>query len=165
MEEPYEIALATEHDLDAVLDLQERNLPKRGGTLSACLSRGWFETAMAAMPVVVARRAGRLVGYLVSAPVAAFTEVAVVQAMLEAYRGASDAYIYGPICVDEIERGQGVANAMFASLRAQLPGREGVLFIRCDNAASLRAHARMGMREVAEFDHNGTQFVVLSYVG
>jgi hypothetical protein len=92
-------------------------------------------------------------------------EVPVVHAMLEVYRGASDAYIYGPICVDEIERGQGVANNMFASLLAQLPGREGVLFIRCDNAASLRAHARMGMREVAKFDHNGTLFVVLSYVG
>jgi hypothetical protein len=74
MVEKYEIALATTDDLDAVLDLQERNLP-------------------------------------------------------------------------------------------QLPGREGVLFIRCDNDASLRSHARMGMRQVAKFDHDGARFAVLSYVG
>jgi hypothetical protein len=165
VEELYDIAPATEHDLDAILDLQDRNLPKSGGTLSARLAREWFETAIAAMPVIVAKRAGRLVGYLASAPVSGFAEVAVVQAMLEAYRGASDAYIYGPICVDEIERGCGVANGMFALLRARLPGREGILFIRCDNTASLRAHARMGMHDVAKFDHNGVRYLVLSYVG
>jgi L-amino acid N-acyltransferase YncA len=47
---------------------------------------------------------------------------------------------------------------VFAALRARLPGREGVLFIRRDNAASLKAHARMGMREVAEFTHGGAVF-------
>ena len=35
VEELYDIAWASEHDLDAILDLQERNLPKSGGTLSA----------------------------------------------------------------------------------------------------------------------------------
>jgi hypothetical protein len=51
---------------------------------------------------------------------------------------------------------------MFAELRARLPGREGVLFIRRDNVASLQAHTRMGMREVTGFEHNDTTFVVLS---
>ena len=46
-----------------------------------------------------------------------------------------------------------------------MPGREGVLFIRRDNAASLKAHARMGMREVAGFTHGGAAFTVLSYLG
>ena len=53
---------------------------------------------------------------------------------------------------------------MFAELRQLLPEREGVLFIRRDNPASLRAHARMGMREVAEFTHGGAAFAVLSYI-
>jgi hypothetical protein len=42
---------------------------------------------------------------------------------------------------------------MFATLRARIPGREGVLFIRRDNPASLQPHESMGMREVAGFDH------------
>jgi L-amino acid N-acyltransferase YncA len=165
MDANYEIDLARKDDIDAVLDLQERNLAHRGGTLSARFSPAWFETAIAAMPVIVARRAGQVVGYLVSSPLAAYAEVSVVQAMLQAYRGASDAYVYGPICIEETERGRGVAAAMFAALRARLPGREGVLFIRRDNEASLRAHAKMGMSEVAEFKHNDEDFAVLSYVG
>lgn len=54
---------------------------------------------------------------------------------------------------------------MFAELRQRLPAREGILFIRRDNPASLRAHARMGMREVAGFSHSGAAFAVLSYIG
>lgn len=165
MVDDYEITLATEDDIDGVLDLQERSLPHRGGTLSARFPRAWFATAITALPVIVARRDGRVVGYLVSSPLTAHADVPVVQAMLRAYRGMSDAYVYGPICVDEAERGRGLAGAMFAALRARLPGREGVLFIRRDNAASLRAHARMGMREVAEFTHDDAAFAVLSYVG
>jgi hypothetical protein len=40
-----------------------------------------------------------------------------------------------------------------------------VLFIRRDNAASLRAHARLGMREAAESTHGGAETAVLAYVG
>ena len=165
MDEIYEIGSATVDDIGAILDLQERNLAHRGGTLSARLSPAWFEAAITAMPVIVARRAGRLVGYLVSSPLAAYAEVLIVQAMLQAYRGAPDAYVYGPICVEETERGRGVAGAMFEALRARLPGREGVLFIRRDNEASLKAHAKMGIREVAGFKYDGNEFAVLSYVG
>lgn len=161
----YEIDLAREADLEGILDLQERVLPASGGTLSARLPRAWFEAAIAVMPVVVARRDGRVVGYVASAPITAGTGVPVIEAMLRAYPGAPDAYVYGPICVAEAERGRGLADAMFAALRARLPERQGILFIRRDNAASLRAHARIGMTEVAEFTHDGAVHAVLSYVG
>jgi L-amino acid N-acyltransferase YncA len=161
----YDIGLATEGDFEGIVNLQDRNQPDRGGTLAARFSRAWFEAAAAAMPVVVARYEGRVVGYLVSSPVSAYADVPVVQAMLAAYSGMPGAYVYGPICIEETERGRGLAGAMFAELRAQLPGQEGVLFIRRDNAASLKAHARIGMREVAGFTHGGAAFAVLSYVG
>jgi GNAT superfamily N-acetyltransferase len=67
--------------------------------------------------------------------------------------------------VAEEARGLGLAAAIFAALRARLPRREGVLFIRRDNAASVRAHARMGIREVAGFAHGGAEMAVLAYVG
>ena len=87
----YAIVLATSDDIAGMLDLQERNLPYRGGTLSACFSEAWFETAIAAMPVIVAHRDEKVVGYLVSSPVAAYVKVPVVQAMLNAYRGGRSA--------------------------------------------------------------------------
>jgi GNAT superfamily N-acetyltransferase len=117
------------------------------------------------MPVMVARRDRRVVGYLVSSPFYAHTHVPIVAAMLQAYGGAPDAYLYGPICVAQGERGRGLAARLFAALRRQLPGREGILFIRRDNASSLRAHLKMRLKEVAEFTHDGAAHAVLAYIG
>jgi L-amino acid N-acyltransferase YncA len=161
----YDIALAAEGDIEGILDLQDRNQPDQGGTLSTRLSHEWFEAAIAAMPIIVARWEERVVGYLASSPVSEYATAPAVEAMLAAYRGAPGAYVYGPICVDAAERGRGLAGAMFAALRAHVPDREGVLFIRRDNIASLRAHARMGMQEVAQFTYSGAEFAVLSYGG
>src|SRR5919202_7078760 len=128
-----EVTLATKDDIEGILDLQEQNQPERGGTLSARFSRAWFEAAIDAMPVIVARRSGHVVGYLVSSSRAANAGVPVVEAMLRAYPGAPGAYIYGPICVAASERGRGLAGVMFTALRSRLLGREGVLFIRRSN--------------------------------
>ena len=160
-----EIARATRADIDGILALQEANRPERGGLLSARLPRAWFEAALEDMPIIVARREMAVVGYLVSASRSAVAGVPVIAAMLRAYPGAADAYVYGPVCVAVTERGQGLAGAMAVALRSMVPGREGILFIRTDNVASLRAHARMGMRRAAEFDHDGRAFVALAYVG
>src|SRR5215510_6902138 len=148
-----EIALATPADVPGILDLQRENLPDRGGALSFAFSRDWFTRAIAAMPVIIARRQARVVGFLVSSPFTAHADVPIVQAMRAAYAGAGDAYLYGPVCIAASERGRGLAGRLFAALRHELPGREGVLFIRRDNLPSLQAHARMGMRQVAEFTH------------
>jgi L-amino acid N-acyltransferase YncA len=161
----HEVALATRDDVSGILDLQERNLSNRGGSLSVPFSRDWFETAIADAQVIVARRNGYVAGYLVFSTFAAQAHVPLVQAMLKAYSGASDAYNYGPICVAENERGHGLAGAMFAALKARLPGREGIAFIRRDNKTSLLAHKKMGMKEVADFTHDGVVFAVVAYGG
>lgn len=115
--------------------------------------------------MIVARKNGSVVGYLVFSSFAAQAHVPLVQAMLKAYPAAPGAYNYGPICVAESERGCGLAGAMLAALRARLPGREGVAFIRCDNTTSLVAHKKMGMREVAGFTYDDVAFAVLAYSG
>ena len=159
------IGKATEADLDGILDLQAANQVDRGGSLSASLSRVRVAAMLHDMPIVVARRSDLVTGFLMTTSRAMNADIPIVQAMFTAYQGSPDAYIYGPICVGEGERGKGLAQSMFAKLRLLEPGREGVLFIRRDNEASLRAHSRMGMREVAEFRLNGFDFVVFSYVG
>jgi RimJ/RimL family protein N-acetyltransferase len=92
-------------------------------------------------------------------------DVPIISTMFDAYAGAANAYVYGPICVATEERGKGLAQAMFSELRRHAPAREGILFIRRDNLASLRAHAKMGMREVADFRFGRNEFAVLSYLG
>ena len=160
-----EIGAAEECDLDGILALQELNQPERGGTLSARLSRTQLEAMLSDLPLVVARRDRTVVGYLLAASQSTVAEVPVVRAMLAAYAGGPDAYVYGPIVVAAAERGSGLAQRLFESLRTQLPGREGILFIRSDNSASLRAHAKMGVVRRGTFRHNERDFVVLSYEG
>jgi L-amino acid N-acyltransferase YncA len=158
------IARAGSDDIDGILALQEANLPEHGGTLAGRVPRAWLEAALSDLPIIVARRDDRVVGYLVSASRISVGSVPAVAAMLRAYPGTEDAYVYGPVCVAAAERGQRLAAAMFDALRIALPGREAILFIRTDNAASLRAHARMGMRKVAEFEHDGATLAAFAYL-
>ncbi|HET7468803.1 MAG TPA: GNAT family N-acetyltransferase [Gemmatimonadales bacterium] len=156
---------ATDADLDGILELQAANQLERGGMLSAELPRAQVAAMIRARPLIVARRGGRVVAFLMNSTREMSAGVPIVRAMLDAYPGSADAYVYGPICVKEDERGRGLAPAMFAELRRLERGHEGILFIRRDNPASLRAHTRMGMTEVADFQFAGVEHVVLSYVG
>jgi predicted GNAT superfamily acetyltransferase len=160
-----DIGRATEIDLDGIMELQMANQPERGGALSANLPRSRIATMMRAMPLIVARCNGRITGFLMTSTREMNADVPIIRAMLAAYPGAPDSYVYGPICVSAEERGKGMAQAMFAELQRLLPGREGILFIRRDNPASLRAHTKMGMHEVASFAFNSSDYVVLSYIG
>jgi predicted N-acetyltransferase YhbS len=160
-----DIALATRDDIKGILDLQERNLADRGGTLSDAYTSERIMTTLAEMPVIVARRSGRVVGYLMSGTRASKQGIAIMEAMLRAYPGRADAYMYGPICVAEDERRRGLTGEMFAALCRQLPGREGVTFIRSDNAVSLRAHAKFGMVAVGQFHHEGVACTILTHPG
>src|SRR5262245_34577876 len=147
------------------MELQAANQPERGGMLSASLPRSRVAEMVRERSVIVARRSDRIVAFLMNSTREMSDDVPIVRAMLDAYPGTADAYVYGPICVKEEERGKGLAQAMFAELRRLERGREGILFIRHDNPASLRAHTRMGMHEVAGFVFGGQDYVVLAYVG
>jgi predicted GNAT superfamily acetyltransferase len=160
-----EIGLATTADLEGVLELQAANQADKGGTLSACLPRSRIVEMLSDMPLIVARRNNIVIGFLMTSTQAMNADIPIIHAMLAAYPCTDDAYVYGPICIDEKEKGKGLAQAMFAELRHLQPRREGILFIRRDNIASLRAHEKMGMREVASFEFRGVDHAVFSYFG
>src|SRR4051794_14105373 len=130
-----EIALATVDDIPGIVALQSANLPGKGGSLSIEFSSDWFERVLSAMPIVVARRGGRIVGYLVSSPLSVAADAPLIRAKLRAYPGSGNPYNHGPVCVASEERNQGLIGRMFALLRERLRGREGIAFVRRDNAA------------------------------
>ena len=155
-----EIALATADDIPGIVALQTVNLRSNGGALSIEFSDDWFERVLSEMPTIVARRDGRIVGYLVSSPLSAAANMPIIQAKLRAYPGSSNPYNHGPVCIAEDERNRGLIFAMFE----RLTGREGIAFVRRDNAASLSAHKKLGMRQAAEFTHDGVAYVVVAYI-
>jgi L-amino acid N-acyltransferase YncA len=159
-----EIDLATPDDIPGIVALQNANLRANGGALSIEFSGDWFERVLSEMPIVVARRDGRVVGYLVSSPLSVAANAPIIQAKLRAYPGSGNPYNHGPVCIAKEERNQGLISRMFEALRERLTGREGIAFVRRDNAASLSAHAKLGMRQVAEFTHDGVAYVVVAYI-
>src|SRR5262245_50096341 len=111
-----EIDLATSDDIEGILDLQEHNLLGHGGLLSARLPRAVLEAALVELPQIVARRDGKIVGYLLAGSRGIRAQAPIVQAMFRVYPGSHDTYVYGPICVAESERGHGLATALFVEL-------------------------------------------------
>jgi L-amino acid N-acyltransferase YncA len=160
----YEIALATADDIPGIVALQQANLINNGGFLSIEFSRTWFECVLSEMPIIVARKRGLIVGYLVSSPLSVAAHAPLIHAKLRAYPGSIDPYNHGPVCIAKDERNQGLIARMFEALRERLKGREGIAFVRRDNAASLSAHAKLGMRQVAKFEHDGVPYVVVAYI-
>lgn len=155
------IGLAGPADVGELQWLLESNAPSHGGTLTGEFPREKVERWVASgMPVVVARDVSGIAGVLFSAERSDASPV--VAAMLRAWPGHSLAYVYGPVCIAARARGRRLPERLYAELRRLLPGREALLFIRRDNLASLRAHARLGMLQVAAFEHDETSYVVLS---
>jgi L-amino acid N-acyltransferase YncA len=156
------IRQGVEADLDAIMDMQRKNQLDAGGALSAIIPRARVSGMMSAMPLLVADSGGRIAGFLMTSTRAMNADIPVIGAMFAAYPGSLEAHVYGPICIDAEHRGKGLAQDLFAELRRLEPDREWVLFIRRDNASSLRAHRKMGMRDVASFALGGIDYAVFS---
>ena len=160
------IRQANKDDLPGLLKLQKANQIAQGGSLAAELSADQVEQMMADMPQIVACRGSEVVAFLMttSQEVSKQRPLLIIDKTLEAYPWADpDAYIYGPVCVSDSERGKRLAQLMFEKLLELEPNRQGVLFIRGDNEASLRAHRRMGMSKVGEFTLDAAVFHVFAY--
>jgi L-amino acid N-acyltransferase YncA len=159
----YEVGLATTDDIPAIIMMQEPNLHENGGGLSVRQTADWFKRTMSEMPIVVARRDGVVVGYALATSVAAKSHVGIVHTMLRAFPARSNCYLYGPVCVAESERGNGLAGMMYQEMRKRLPGRTGMSFVRSDNMPSLKANRKMGKRELGEFLHDGDTYIVFAF--
>ena len=161
----YNISVASRADLPQLLALQKANLIANGGSLSVEFSSDWFERSMEEMPIIVAKRRGQLVGYLVSSSRMATQHFALSEAKFRAYPAAPDAYNSGPLCIASSDRGRGLTAMLFRALSARLPGREAAAFIRRDNASSRIALLKVGFREVAEFTQDEVDYVVAVRAG
>lgn len=155
--------LAESPDAESISALLTADTGDRGGMLLG----QWPPDAIARrisngqLIVIATSEEGGLLGALLTSD-KGFDEAPPVQAMLKAWPGRADAYVYGPVCIAREARGRGVLEALYAELQTVRPGREAILFIRQDNPRSLNAHLRLGMREVARYDLKGEVFIVLS---
>ncbi len=156
------VELATEADIQGVLDLQDKNQPDRGGSLTGRFNHEQLIALLLGMPIIVAKRGGSVVGYLITSEIKVAGRAPVIKAMLGACTAGPATYVYGPVCVSNEHRGKGIAQKLFTEAKRQLAGRDGLLFIREDNTASIQAHKKMGMLEVGAFRFNESPFLIFS---
>ncbi len=178
-----EIDRATEKDYQAILDLQAKYYiqslspeERRDGFLSAEFSRSQIAAMADDLGIVVARVAGRLVGYVCASRVDLMPRPPILDVMMRGLQGVIfhgthlsvvPMFIYGPVCIDTRARGRGILQALFLKLKAPLIGRfeVGVAFIAHDNPRSLAAHTRrLGMEIVGSFEHNGSRFHTVAFL-
>lgn len=157
----FEVDLASEQDIDGILGVQEANQPEYGGSLSARFPQEWFKQAVNSKSLIVARSAGRVIGYVAFTPREAQAHVPIIQAMLKVWPNPG-AYLHGPVCVAQQFRRFGVASAMFRAQRAHMQQAPVMSFIREDNHASRKAHIAMGLQEVSGFEIGAVRYVVVA---
>lgn len=167
MDQPADITtrLAMAADAQVISSLLLANAAAAGGTLygdwSLPVVSAWIARGVA---IVLAVNGPHLAGVLFTDDPAAATAPPVLAA-LEVWPAKPGAYVYGPVCVAEAYRGQGIFERLLQRLSVTLEGKEGVLFINRDNERSLRAHERLGMHEQASFELNGAVYAVLTFQG
>jgi ribosomal protein S18 acetylase RimI-like enzyme len=152
-------------DAEEISNLLTANSVGRGGALVGDWSVAALSNRLETAPIVViAVEAGGIIGVLLTAEKDQPSSREVT-AMLVAWPGDADAYVYGPVCIDPAYRGHGVLEALYAALLAHMPAREGILFINRKNTRSIRAHTKLGMQEVASFRCDDEDFLVLRITG
>jgi L-amino acid N-acyltransferase YncA len=149
-------------DVAAVSELLVKNGVERGGALVGDWQAPEIQKRIERGDLILMAHDGdRVLGVLVTEERANVGGPRLL-AMLKAWPGSADAYIYGPVCVDAAARGAGVLSKLYEQLRVERPDREPILFIRAGNETSLKAHVRLGLREVAQFELAGEVYRVLS---
>lgn len=153
---------ASADDAESVGALLMANSADKGGSLtgewSPQIVARWIARGGA---IIVAEDGPTLLGALL-ADEKAHATAPVVRKMIETYSGADTAYVYGPVCVAEGGRGKGILEALYRAAQSLFTGREAILFIRADNARSLRAHEKLGMHVAGEFRLDDIRYFVLS---
>jgi hypothetical protein len=169
-------------ELAEILALQAENLPaslseaeaRQQGFVTVHHSLDALRAMHAAMPSVVARSDGRLVGYALAMARECRELIPVLQPffrMLDrlAWRGRPlpevPFYVMGQICVAKAARGSGVVEALYQAHRGEYGGRFEVLAteISVRNPRSFRAHARVGFEEIHRYRDAVDEWVVVGW--
>lgn len=158
--------VSTADDVCAILELQARNLAS-ALTPRTMASEGFvtvrhdaavLQRMSEAAPAVVAKAAGRLVGYALVMPRSFAATVPILRPLFELLdtlswkgaplRGNSRWFVMGQICIAEGYRGIGIFDGLYRTMAETYGDRFDftVTEVAARNTRSLKAHARVGFQ-------------------
>jgi ribosomal protein S18 acetylase RimI-like enzyme len=163
-----------DRDLEQILDLQRCNLPRSLDAPTA--TQQGFVTVEHDLdvlrrmhelePSIVARSGASLAGYALVMPVPCRGFVPVLEPMFQRLEGLKRRfYVMGQICVDRPWRGRGVFDSLYRAHRDHLSDRYDLVVteVSARNSRSLRAHLRVGFRELERYRDATDDWVLLSW--
>ncbi|MFT3923217.1 MAG: GNAT family N-acetyltransferase [Myxococcales bacterium] len=176
---PTEIGLADEGDLEGMSDLQRRCLAAAPDGKQALLAALYTLPVLRAlhevMPSVVARRAGKVVGYSLALPPRLARDLLPeLRPLFELLRGSSfrgrplratGFYLMGQPCLERGARGKHMCEALHAAHRKYYGGWFDcvVTEVSTSNSRSLRTLQRVGFRRVYAYREEQERWSVLAW--
>ena len=177
------IKQATKQDIEAIMQLQEKyhvsNLTeaekqtKGFVTMKVTHEQFMHLTSKGGVFIAVAD-SGELTAYALTSDWAYYSQWSIIQEMESHLTDFSlqntaittkNSFQYGPVCIDEAFRGQGILGQLFETIQGVYAPNYAfaITFINKQNVRSMRAHARQTpLSIVGEFDFNGNQYAALA---
>lgn len=174
--------VATESDIDEILELQSRNLytklseaERAEGFVTTPFTVEQIKALLTQPGVFVAEKQGRVVGYAFAGNWDFFSQWAIFPYMVSRFgqlkfQGTQitvgNTFQYGPVCIAQTLRGSGVFPQLFETMRSSFSARFpiGLTFINKANPRSLAAHTqKLNLEIIDEFEFNGNFYYGLGF--
>jgi hypothetical protein len=174
--------IATELDIDGILNLQAHNLYTNlssdelaDGFVTTPFTSELIRSLLAQDGVFVAESDGRIGGYILAGGWDFYAQWEIFRLMVDrlpelSFQGekieVDRSFQYGPVCVDRSLRGSGILSQMFETMQSSFAPRLpiGVTFINKLNHRSLAAHYRkLNFEIIDEFEFNHGHFHTLAF--
>jgi ribosomal protein S18 acetylase RimI-like enzyme len=167
--------VADDGELEQILDLQRRNLPRNlsadeiagSGFVTVEHTLDVLRRMHALVPSIVAKNGTALAGYALVMPIECRSFIPVLEPMFQRLEALGMLqrrfYVMGQICVAADYRGQGVFDLLYRAHRERLHDRFDAVVteVAVRNPRSLRAHRRIGFEELERYRDATDEWVLL----
>jgi len=173
---------AIPQDFPPILELQKRNLlqnlrpqDQQDGFLSIEYTVDQLDRLNRELGIFVALEDDHLAGFLITQQMDFAVQSPLITTMVKRFPAVQymgrplsgfRTFIYGPVCIDKEQRGQGILEGLYDVMLKTLRGQYdvGVAFVSDNNSRSFHAHRdKLGMRVVDVFWFNGQRYNILVF--
>jgi hypothetical protein len=174
--------IATESDIDGILNLQSQNLYTNlasdelaDGFVMTPFTPELIRSLLAQDGAFIAESEGKIVGYILAGGWDFYAQWEIFRLMISrlselSFQGekieVDRSFQYGPVCIDRSLRGSGILSQLFEMMQSSFAPKVsiGVTFINKINHRSLAAHHRkLNFEIIDEFEFNNGHFHTLAF--
>ena len=174
--------IAAESDIEEILDLQSSNLYSNlsstelaDGFVTTPITVQQIKTILAQEGLFVVEQNNKVVGYAFTGSWGYFSQWDIFPYMLSRltqiqFHGqtitADNSFQYGPVCIAKSLRGTIAFPQLFATMRSNLAKKYpiGITFINQINQRSLKAHQKLNLKIIDEFEFDRNKYYTLAFL-